>query len=334
MAPYFENGIFTDNQPAWHGAGIVSKKQYLTKQEIFEAVPEIASPVVKCPVYASYIDLDGNPGVSEGINAEGEQVMFANVRQMDGRMLGAGLGKGYTLVQNDELFDLAEAIVEQGGVWKTAGTLRDGQVVWGMLEIPEAAKVAGEDYQRNLFVTNSFDGSMGLRIATCATRIVCANTLAIASREAKRQINVKHTSGARALLYEAKSALQLAYRSHEHLAAIAEQLAAVKVTPAGLGKFLDRLVPYTPESQVSDVSKRNIDDRRSDVLNVIRTSPNLDHLRGTAWGVVHGVTEWEQHYAYTRRTAEQKLRAVVFDDDLPYTKVALAWAKDLAGVGA
>lgn len=334
MPAYFESGVFTDNEPAWHGAGVVIPDEYLTKERVFELVPMLASPVVKGTIWATWeTGNDADPvGVADASGENGEDRFFACIRQADGRMLGAGLGKGYEIVQNDELFTFAEQIVEEGGVWKTAGTLKDGSVVWGMLQIPEAAKIAGEDYQRNLFVTNSFDGSTGIRVGTNATRIVCANTLAIAERESKRTHSVRHTKNARVMLAEAKAALKLAYDHAEHVAALAEQLAAVKVNAKARRDLVARLVPYTPESEASDVVRRNIDDRRSDMLHVVDCSPNLDALRGTAWGAVHGINEWEQHYAYRGRTAEQKLRAVALDNDLPFTRAALAWATDLAGV--
>ena len=59
-----------------------------------------------------------------------------------------------------------------------------------------------------LFITNSFDGSMGIRVGTCMTRIVCSNTMAAAERESRRTHSIRHTKNFRIALHETKAALR------------------------------------------------------------------------------------------------------------------------------
>lgn len=317
MTAYFENGVFTDNRPAWHGMGIVVGDSHLTKERIFELVPEIASPVLQsADLFASYVV---NDEVLIAVTNESR----ANIRLLDGKVLGV-VSPTYELVQNDEVFDLGEHIVEAGGLWKTAGTLREGRQVWGLLEIPDAAKIAGEEYQSMLLLTNSFDGSMGVKVLTTDIRVVCANTLAIALNGADRSFSIRHTTNARLRLHEAKAALQLSYSYHEHMRVLGEELAKKKVTQGDVLAMIARVFPYTPEAEVNERKAKRIDERRSDTMTVWMDSPNLVDIRKTAWGFVQAVSEFEQHYSSMRlATSEARFTKVMAQPSMPLTARAL-----------
>jgi phage/plasmid-like protein (TIGR03299 family) len=318
----FESGVFTDNEPAWHGLGTVVPDEHLTMERVFELVPLLGSQVLQSnSLFGSWHDTAGEMHIADTAG------WAMNVRQADGRVLGV-VRSTYELIQNDELFALGEGIVEAGGRWKTAGTLKDGAITWGMLEIPQA-DIAGEKYVRHLLLVNSFDGSMGIRACTTATRVVCWNTLSWAVEGTKRSYTVRHTANARERLHEAKAALGIAYDHDAHLRAISERLAGVRVTAAGAERFWKRLVPYTPEAEVSDVSRKNIDAKRLNLAYLYDHSPNLEHLRGTYLGLVQATAEWEQHYGYNR-TSEQTFHRFMVDGNQPLSAKALELAGTLA----
>lgn len=318
----FESGVFTDNEPAWHGLGTVVPEEHLTMDEVFAHLPLLASPVVQSnSLFGSWFDTDGEMHIAD------MAAWTMNVRQVDGKPLGV-VRSTYELIQNSELFQFGEDIVEAGGRWKTAGTLKDGALAWGLLEIPSDA-IAGEQYVKHLLVVNSFDGSMGMRACTTMTRVVCWNTLSWAIEGTPRSYTIRHTKNARERLFEAKAALGLAYDYEKHLAAISERLASRRVTAGGATRFWRRLVPYTPEAEVSDVTRKNIDVKRMNLATLYRKSPNLEHLRGTYLGLVHAAAEWEQHYGYNR-TDEQTFHRFMVDGHQPLAKHALELAASLA----
>lgn len=325
MAHLFETGVFTDNQPAWHGLGIVVPDEHLTLERAFELLPEVASPVVQSnSLFGSYTADDGTLAIADTAG------WTMNVRTYDNRCVGV-VSATWELIQNSEMFELGEAIVERGGLWKTMGSLKEGRLAWGLLEIPLDVPVAGEKYVRHLLLVNAFDGSMGLRACTTDTRVVCWNTLSWAIEGTKRTYSIRHTANARERMFEAKEALGLAYDRSEHLRVISERLAQETVTQARAKKWLAQLVPYTPEAEASDTIKRNLDAKRENLLFLWQNSPNLDTIRPTALGWVHAVAEWEQHYGYNR-TAEATFTRFMADGNQPLAARAMTIARDAVGV--
>lgn len=324
MAHLFETGVFTDNQPAWHGLGIVVPDEHLTMERAFELLPEVASPVVQSnSLFGSYEGADGTLQIADSTG------WVMNVRTFDNRCVGV-VTKTWELIQNSELFDLGEKIVEEGGRWKTMGSLKEGRICWGLLEIGDTS-IAGEQYLRHLLLVNSFDGSMGMRACTTDTRVVCWNTLSWAIEGTKRSYTIRHTRNAMERLHEAKEALGIAYDRTEHLRVISERLASEAVSVARGKKLIAQMVPYPPESEVSDVMKRNLDAKRENLMFLWKNSPNLEGIRNTALGLVQAASEWEQHYGYNR-TAEHTFTRFMADGNQPLAARAMSVVREAVGV--
>lgn len=323
MAHLFETGVFTDNLPAWHGLGIVVPDEHLTLERAFELLPEVASPVVQSnSLFGSY-ETDGNLQIADTAG------WVMNVRSLDNRCVGV-VSSTWELVQNSELFELGEGIVEEGGRWKTMGSLKDGRICWGLLEIPTAA-IAGEEYVRHLLLVNSFDGSMGMRACSTDTRVVCWNTLSWAIEGTKRSYTIRHTRNAMERLHEAKEALGIAYDRTEHLKVVSERLATEAMSAARGKKLIAQLVPYTPEAEVSDVMRRNLDAKRENLYFLWKNSPNLEGIRNTALGLVQAASEWEQHYGYNR-TSEATFTRFMVDGNQPLAARAMSVVREAVGV--
>lgn len=337
MADYFETGILTDNEPAWHGAGIVKPEAVLTKAQVFEELPLLASHVIKVPLYAAHVDEAGSAHV---VDTNGH---FGLVREADSKLLGVAQ-TGYTIVQNDELFDFAESIIGQSAelstalddaslwgldpeaplphvmteasgpaVWKTAGTLRDGRQVWGMLRLPGDITIKGiseELYVPFMSVSNTFDRSGGVRAAVHWTRVVCANTLGAAFAEAPRSWSIRHTKSVKGRLAEARTALGIAYTYGEHLAELSAELLDLQVTDHHFTRFSRELLPMTPEALDSPKVRENIMGLRDGLYHVWDTAENLANVKNTAYGAYQAVVEWEQHDRFPDRNPDQRLKAL------------------------
>lgn len=309
MPAHFESGVLTDNQPAWHGAGVVVPDEALTKERVFELVPLLASDVIRVPLYGA-MEHDG-----EMIVVDADQYS-ANVRVLDKAVLGV-MGNRYTVCQNEELFDFAESIVDTGGaLWKTAGTLKDGKITWGLLQLPGDISIAGVSEERlvpYLMVTNSFDGTSGVQAVVCWTRVVCSNTLAMALREAPRRFSIRHTESLKGRLLEAKQALGVVYAQGKVWEELGATLIKEKLSQRQMSALIAKLLPMTPESVDSKRIRDNIEERRLGMLDTYMLAPNLEAIRGTKWGALNAVVEFEQHHLYQDRDPQRKLQAVTLD---------------------
>jgi len=312
MPDYFESGVFADNEPAWHGAGVVVEDTVLTKERVFELVPELGSEVVKAPIFAAY-----DTEQPEGVVALETSQWFANVRALDRKVLGV-VGGRYRICQNRELFQFAEDIVDTGGaLWKTAGTIKGGGVVWGLLELPDSIHVGGADEEivvPFLMVTNSFDYTCAVTAVVCWTRVVCWNTWTMALRQAPRKFAMRHTESLEGRLRDAREALTVTYKQGDLLQELGDQLIAESFTDQAFEKFLAELMPYPKNIDDRPKLKANIDERREELLLTRNVAPNLQNVKGTKWGALNAVLEYEQHVAHPEWTPERRLQQIALDE--------------------
>lgn len=325
MPAYFEKGVFTDAQPAWHGQGVVRPEEFLTLAQIGETVPELVSPIVRCPVFAAFADPAKEDGDDDRYAAINTPDWWMNVRAYDRKCVGVTSDR-YQLIQPEVMYDLGEAIVDQGGRWKTSGTMKDGRIAWGLLELPGELEIAGEIHKRFLMVTNSYDGSTPLSAYLCDTRVVCWNTWNVAIGESPRSWAIRHSASAEGRIQEARLALGLAWKMDEALKELGDRLVAQKHAPREVSAFVRKLIVDAPKPRGYDspatkteelakakweVEHEKVEARRFDLGKVIGESPNLENIRGTRWGTLQGTIEWTQRYMAPGRSPESTLRRTV-----------------------
>jgi phage/plasmid-like protein (TIGR03299 family) len=314
MPAYFENGVFTDATPAWHGLGVTVPDEHLTRERIYELVPELGSEVVKTPIFAAYSD-------GEGFAAPTTERYYANVRALDKKILGV-VGNRYELIQPDEMMSFGEDIIDAGGKWKTAGTLGEGELIWGLLELPGEIKIGGladEAVTPYLMVTNSYDGSARFGAYATWTRVVCWNTWNMAISGAPTSYTLRHTESAAGRLQDARDALRLTFKLGEEIQQLGDTLLAKKLDGADLTRFIKQLIP-NPEivaaddadtAQAAKDAIAKAQDRRFDLRKVIVDSPNLENVRGTAWAALQGTIEYTQRYEVPGARAQSILKRAV-----------------------
>ena len=68
----------------------------------------------------------------------------ANVRDKDRRVLGVVTDR-YKVVQNPEAFTFADALLENGVKYETAGSLQEGQKTWMLASLPHQYIINGDE---------------------------------------------------------------------------------------------------------------------------------------------------------------------------------------------
>jgi len=110
------------------------------------------------------------------------------------------VGRGYTVIQNEEHSDLLNRVVDESGgaCFETAGSLRGGRSVFLSMKLPRTMNIGGIDpVDLYLIALNSHDGTSAFRLLVSPVRVVCANTQALALRRAQSSFSIRHTSGAK-----------------------------------------------------------------------------------------------------------------------------------------
>lgn len=290
MPDYFEAGVFTENKPAWHGAGVVLPDDAVTIGRVMELVPELASDVVQREVMV----------VGSGRTIPN---VLANVREFDDKVLGL-VSERYNVLQNRDAFQFGADILDTGGASiKTAGTLHGGAQVWFLLKIDKDVYVGGqpdEKIETYLLISNSHDGKSSVKAAVVNVRVVCANTLALALSGARRVYSFRHVTGVEERVQQARDVLGVTFKYADTLAEVGGTLIDQQFPESSVDDFLATIFPVSKEGSEKAVSHAL--NKRSAVKNIYRFAPNLSNIRGTKWGMLQAVAEWDTHMAPVRAT--------------------------------
>lgn len=295
MTAYFENGVFANATPAWHGMGITVDDESLTSERIFELVPELASDVVRAPIFAAYGDAS-DPQIAE------TESWLANVRTLDGKVLGVQ-GPRYKVFTGRDLFDFGDAVLGEGVGYETAGTLKGGSVIWALAQLPGEVKIAGLASERMvpyIFFTNSFDGTCTFQSRTAWTRVVCMNTWNMAMHQGVGH-SIRHTANMHDRVIEAQEALGLTFDLGREIEELGTQLIGEKMNTRDLTAFLELLVPVTAADLDAAKAERaaaieKAEAIRFDIAHIFKDSPTTGDAAGTKWGALQAVIEYTQRY--------------------------------------
>ncbi len=207
------------------------------------------------------------------------------------------VGRGYTVIQNEEHADLLNRVVDESGGahFETAGSLRGGRSVFLSMKLPRTMNIGGIDpVDLYLIALNSHDGTSAFRLLVSPVRVVCANTQALALRRAQSSFSIRHTSGAKGNIAQAREALGLTFKYAETFEREAEQMIQASLTDAQFAQIIGKL--WTTESE----SKRSatITANRADVLTgLFSDAPTNANIRGTRWAGYQAITEYLDHFA-------------------------------------
>ena len=230
----------------------------------------------------------------------------AVVRDDTRQILGV-VSNSYVPIQNCECFGFLDDVVADEGLrYHTAGALGQGERVWLLAKLPDYIRVAGSDdiTEQYLLLSNSHNGSSALRVYFTPIRVVCANTLAVASRTSKHGIAIRHSGNLSVKIAQAREVLGLAKHFYDDLDRRINHLASYYPTATQLGRYFAQLYPDPEEG-----NKRRAENTRTRLLELFESGrgQDLPEIRHTAWAAVNAVTEYVDHHRPTRgRNPEQR----------------------------
>lgn len=234
----------------------------------------------------------------------------------------------YRLFQNYDVAEFLELVLKQAGSmdmeyrWDTMGTLGNGNRFFATLMMPQDLVINGTDrITRAMLATTSHDGSKPFIAKNINERVVCANTLGMALREAGNQIKIRHTTNMVERVEQAVETLQLTSRYQTEFARVAERLAATDYSLAQFEQLATELIPVVDKA-TTDKEKKEAErdkERQEALISNYVHSPTVAPIQDTAWGAWNAVTEFEQHKQKTRQSkrddAERKTEFAFFDSD-------------------
>lgn len=292
---------FASTQREWHGLG-VRVDAAMTSQQALSAA-SLDWTVSKRLLWA-----DAQPVTTH----------MAVCRDSDDAVLGV-VGKKYRPLQNTEAFGLMDDLVSDGSMrYECAGSLRGGSRIFLTGKIGSREIVPGDRVDDYILLYNTHDGSSALRVLWTQTRVVCANTVAMALSGAKKAdgVAIRHTKNMDTRVDEARRVLGLASAYNEELAARQRYLATKQMTDAAVARFLEELLPdrdVDADTRQNNTRRENI---RQDILDLYTGAgmgSDMQFVRGTAWGALNAVTEYTNHHSKVKRdSSEFRIESVLF----------------------
>jgi phage/plasmid-like protein (TIGR03299 family) len=292
------------NEVPWHGLGHHIGNTVNTKEMV-----ELAGldwSVSKVPLQAVT-----KPG-QKNIEVPG---FFALTRDTDKKVLDV-VGRRYEPVQNTEAFEFFREFVDAGSAeMETAGSLRDGKMVWGLASLKQTFKIDKDDEVKGyLLLASPHEQGKSLLAKFTTVRVVCNNTLALALQEEgkKKKFTMAHRSKFDAAMIEkAKQTLGIARDQMTEFEKNAKALHELELKRDQVIKILAPIYSKTVEVKDLLTQKKfdeNANKKFRTVMDVLENAPGAEV--GTGWGVLNAVTYFSDHIA--SRTDDKRLSSAWF----------------------
>lgn len=159
------------------------------------------------------------------------------------------VGKTFAPFSNVDTAEFLQSLVGDNAALETMGSLHNGRQFWAMVRLDREITVAGEAATPYLLICNSHDGTGKLKVMAVVVRVVCANTLAMATSSARQSWNCRHTGKLEQRVAEARSSLKLGWRYFDAFEEEVAKLIATPVTSTQFVEFTEALHPM-PEPKV------------------------------------------------------------------------------------
>lgn len=288
--------LFYYGAAPWHNLGTAVDKALTAKEAIVTA--GLDWKVGKYPSQSEII----NEKTGEKSIAKSHDY-FNIVRDRDLRILGNVQGR-YEPMQNEDCFDFMDAIAGPSADvrYHTAGSLKGGRQIWMLAKLENfvVEPVKNDISESFLLLSNSHDGKKSLRCFFTTVRVVCANTMRVAINEGQGEgITIRHTGDLKKKREEAQKLLGLAVGEFGTYRDVAKLLAKFQVTTDYFKDFMDYLIPLDPKA--NNTRRENTRDKIQELFETGRGT-HIPGVRGTGWGALQAVTEYNSHYKSYKNT--------------------------------
>jgi phage/plasmid-like protein (TIGR03299 family) len=295
----------------WHGLGTKVPND-LTPTQMLEAAG-LNWSVEKVPAYAKV----GGKNVAIG--------QSALVRSFDEKILDV-VSDDWNPVQNEEAFDFFNDFVAAGDMeMHTAGSLRDGQIVWGLAKIKESFELfKGDQIDSYLLFSNFHKYGYSTDVRFTPIRVVCNNTLTLSlNSKVERMAKISHRK-----VFDPVSVKDMLGIATDKLAKykdMAKFLGSKKAKDEDIVEYFCRVFPV---SGSNENKKKEVSKNAQTALDILHTQPGSEFAEGSWWQPFNAVTYLTDHLA--GRSADTRLTSAWYGYNKGVKTKALELALEMA----
>jgi hypothetical protein len=264
----------------WHGLG-TKVPHDLTPAQMLEAAG-LDWSVQKIPAYAT---------------VAGEQVAIgqsALVRSFDNEILDV-VSDDWNPVQNQEAFEFFNDFVAAGDMeMHTAGSLRDGQIIWGLAKVKESFELfKGDKIDSYLLFSNFHRYGFSTDVRFTPIRVVCNNTLTLSlNSKVERMAKISHRK-----VFNGDNVKEMLGVAKDKLAnykEMASYLGSKRYNDENIVEYFTRVFPV---SGSNENKKKEMSKNASLAMSVLDTQPGTEYAPGSWWQAFNAVTYVTDHLA-------------------------------------
>jgi phage/plasmid-like protein (TIGR03299 family) len=247
-------------------------------------------------------------------NAAGEFLLapglYTVTRGAGGLAIGGdaapGVGRVYRTLPASQFLGVLEGLEKFGAVAETAGILDEGRRWWALMRVEGGFAVGGDEMRPYVLASTAHDGSAQTCITPTFTRVVCANTLAIAMTEPARW-KVRHTESQGETLYALRDMVAQLAPAFKQESAELRSLTTMPMSTADVDSFTEATFGLArKDGKLSTKAERIVREIRDLFV------AGKGNRGETAWDVLNAVTEYVDHKRAAGRDAATRLASIGF----------------------
>ena len=284
-------------EPAWHGLGTVFTEEKTTSEML------VAANLNGWNVRLEDLEI---PSTLTSDKSYQYVVRTNPTDKTQTDVLGI-VGERYHVLQNEDLFSFGDNILDGGGRWETAGSIKGGRQVFGSLALERETVLdpngVADVVKTYLLINTSHDGSIAIQASITPVRVVCANTLNVALNRTKKKDGVKqsfkirHTQTANGKVQIARQTLGLANAYMDAFDKMAHAMIAKEISAKDFNDIILAAYPKPDKDTKGAVKKW---ENKVDIINDIYTGEYNGMISGNAWGAFNALTERLDWYRSAR----------------------------------
>ena len=293
-------------EPAWHDLGTVFTEEKTTSEMLVAANLNNWNVRLEDMPIPSHLSSD----------KEYQYVVRTNPTDKTQTDILGVVGERYHVLQNEDLFSFGDNILDGGGRWETAGSLKGGRQVFGSLALERETVLdpngVADVVKTYLLINTSHDGSIAIQASITPVRVVCANTLNVALNRTKKKDGVKqsfkirHTQTANGKVAIARQTLGLANAYMDEFDKMAHAMIAKEISAKDFNDIILAAYPKPDKDTKGAVKKW---ENKVDVINDIYTGEYNGMISGNAWGAFNALTERLDWYRSARGGSNESILA-------------------------
>ncbi len=234
--------------------------------------------------------------------------LLGTFRSDNDRFLGP-VGENYRVIQNEEVFQLPDALISSGMEVQYArgGTLKGGAGIYAEFNLPkfevDVLKV-GDTVRLSLLVRTMHNGTGSLHYRLQAMRLVCTNGM-VAGRTQQLAF-VRHTASADERIRDVKQMIAHSATEAQTFSKVVNALARVQLNTEQIGEAVQAI--YYKDDTHNLLTSAVRQNQARDVLGIFEANDNdtFKKQRGTAWNLLNAFTNYADHRMSYRQSEDDE----------------------------